>query len=47
MAAAGEHPDRKEGFGPGASAQQQQEEAEEEAGASEQLNGKAGSWRAG
>ena len=47
MAASGEHPNRKEGFGPGASAQQQQEEAEEEAGAGEQLNGKAGSWRVG
>ena len=46
MAASGEHPNRKEGFGPGASAQQQ-EEAEEEAGAGEQLNGKAGSWRVG
>ena len=47
MAASGEHPNRKEGFGPGASAQQQQEETEEEAGAGEQLNGKAGSWRVG
>ena len=41
MAASGEHPNRKEGFGPRASAQQQQEEAEEEAGAGEQLSGEA------